>query len=113
MNRHSRLAAGRHRQNPAGPGFAPAATIVLSHEGLTLPEAMSPGRVAVVLPVPAGNVAATFNDPRLAGYLDGGASVILKFERLCDAVQFQRLRGAVCTSPPPPAPTHAAPLGVQ
>ncbi len=74
---------------------------------------MAPGRVAVVVPVPAGNVAATFNDPRLAGYLDGGASVILRFERLCDAVQFQRLRDAARTSPPPPIPTHPTPEAMQ
>ncbi|MEI7606638.1 MAG: hypothetical protein WCJ64_04570 [Rhodospirillaceae bacterium] len=113
MNRHNRRAAGRHRPNPTGLGFASVATVVLSNEGLTAAEAMAPGRVAVVLPVPAGNVAATFNDPRLAGYLDGGAAVVLRFERLCDAVQFQRLRDAACTGSLPPAPTHAAPLGVQ
>ena len=113
MNRHDRRAARKTGPNPAGPGFASVASVVLSNEALTAEQAMAPGRVAVVLPVPAGNVAATFNDPRLAGYLDGGASVILKFERLCDAVQFQRLRDVASPTPPPPAPTHAAPLAVQ
>ena len=113
MNRHDRRAAGRPRPNPAGPGFAAAATVVLSNEGLTAEQAMAPGRVAVVLPVPVGNISATINDPRLPGFLDGGASVILRFERLCDAVQFQRLQDAARTSPPPPAPTHAAPEAMQ
>ena len=113
MNRHNRRAARKAGPNPAGPGFASVATVVLSNEELTAAEAMAPGRVAVVVPVAAGNVAATFNDPRLAGYLDGGASVILRFERAADAAEFQRLRDAARTSPPPPVPTHAAPLGTQ
>ena len=113
MNRHDRRAAGRPRPNPTGPGFSTGATVVLSLEGLTATEAMAPGRVAVVVPVPAGNTAATFNDPRLAGFLDCGAAVILRFERLCDAVQFQHLRDTARTSPPPPAPTHASPEAMQ
>ncbi|MBF0561749.1 MAG: hypothetical protein HQL37_06940 [Alphaproteobacteria bacterium] len=106
MNRHARRATRKHQPTAA-------ATLVLSHEGLSLAEATVPGRMAVMLPVPAGAALATFRDPRIGTYVEAGAAVILTFGRIADAAEFQRLMDAARTNPPPPAPTHAAPVMAQ
>lgn len=69
----------------------PAAIVVLSLDGLSYKEALAPGRVSFVIPVPAGDVLATRSDARIGAWLDAGASVLLHFECLDDARRWNAL----------------------
>jgi len=109
MNRHHRRAARRHRPSPAAIGFAPAATLVLSNDGLTAEQAMAPGRVSVMVPVPAGNPPPT-PTPMAEAVLEAGGAVLLAFEDAADARRFQARLDTTRTTP---TPTHPAPLGMQ
>lgn len=113
MNRHHRRAAARQsRVVLPNIGFAPAAHVVLSHDGRSLSEAMASGRVAALVPIHCGNLAATEPTAMLEAVIEAGGAIVMAFESARDAREFQS-RMAARTCPPPPVPTHRAPEAVQ
>ncbi|WP_040566750.1 hypothetical protein [Magnetospirillum molischianum] len=65
-------------------GFRPAAVQAFASDPAAVADPFGPGRVSVLVPVPAGCAEAVEADPKLAATVAAGAVLILAFEDVAD-----------------------------
>ena len=72
-------------------GFTPKRMEVFAGRRMTVSEALAPGEVSMLLPIPAGGAVAAFYDPQPSAALNSGIAVILAFQTRKDARTFGKL----------------------